>query len=247
MKWIGLLVTLFISIPGLARIVQDAGPSFSYQTYEGKTFSALGPNCFATAMKVAGLTESFRGMDEKEFRVIRESFCQPIAQPRPGDIGVFERPGFAFVHAYIYVSAEWGLQKPGVDYNGKTPIALQALDSINYVFLASPECRRFSRDISECANAHYYLRCTPFQESLRADLPELETRIRALEQRIDHLLEVPEWTSREKNEVLDLQIVVRDLRQDISTMALPLRWRAYIEARQISLEKQMEFFALKTR
>lgn len=213
---------------------------------EGKTFSVMGPNCFATALKVSGVTSSYRGMDAKEFEIIQKNFCQKVDQPRAGDIGVFETPGFGFIHAYVFVSNDTGMQKPGVDYNGKTPISFQSLQSINYTYLASPECRRYAKNISECANAHYYVRCESFADDLKKINPDLETQVQAIEKNMDLLLESNVWGAFQVRLSLQVQEQVLRLR-DLMPTEENSPWEKFVHARQISLEKQAQFFMLKSQ
>ena len=222
---------------GLASRMQEA---------DGKTFAVMGPNCFATAMKVSGVTSSYRGMDAKEFAVIQKNFCHKIDQPQPGDIGVFETPGFGFIHAYVFVSSDTGMQKPGVDYNGKTPISFQSLESINYTYLASPECRRYSKDVSECVNAHYYVRCENYVRHLRKINPVLEDQVQAIEKSMDLLLEGDNWGPSQVRLSQQVQEQVLQLRGLMPTEENS-SWQKFVRARQVSLEKQAQFFMLKSQ
>ena len=247
------IVKIFIFVLGILSSFQalsSEGFQARLRQAEGKTFEALGPNCFATAMKLSGITSSYRDMDDKEFAVIQKNFCQRVDQPQPGDIGVFETPRFGFVHAYVYVSSGWGMQKPGVDYNGKTPISLQALDSINYTYLASPECRRYSKNISECSNLHYYVRCQSFSSLLTSYNPLFETTVRDIEARMEGLLENGPWTPVQKQLASQLYRDVADLRDSLNKMVAdetPQALREYISARQTSLEKQAQFLQQKAK
>lgn len=233
---------MFISL----NTAQAEGLESRMREADGKTFAVLGPNCFATAMKVSGITSSYRGMDAKEFEAIQKNFCQKVDQPQPGDIGVFETPGFGFIHAYVYVSSETGMQKPGVDYNGKTPISFQPLESISYTYLASPECRRYSKNISECANSHYYVRCRSFSDELKKMNLIFENRVQEIEKSMDLLLASDNWGDSQKLLSQQIQQEVHNLREELRSLT-GNQWSEYILARQISLEKQAQFLILKSQ
>ena len=212
----------------------------SLQESEGLTFSVPGPNCFASALKLTGMTPSFRGMDEPEFSAIVKASCPVTASPQPGDIGVYETPGFGFIHAYVYVSDQLGMQKPGVDYAGKTAISFQSLDAIRFTYLASPECRRYARDLSECSNKHYYLRCSPSQENKGS--VEYRQMVHKIEAAFESVLNAPDLNFDHGAVVEELKMQVMQLEEYLKRESnLSSAQKAIAVARQKSFEKQIQF------
>jgi len=133
------------------------------QILVGQTFEQQGPNCFAAALNGAGVYTSFRGISEREFSAVLEAACQKVDEPVFGDIGVYSSEGFGYVHAFLYVDEQTAFEKPGVDYVGQTPIRLQHQNSVDYVHMASPECRRFGDET--CHNQKSFFRCGSVQFS----------------------------------------------------------------------------------
>lgn len=129
------------------------------QKMVGQTFSKPGPNCFAAALYGSGVYSSFRGISENEFSEVLKTSCEKIEEPKLGDIGVYQSKGFGFVHAFVYLDENSAFEKPGVDYVGKTPVRIQTQDSIDYVHIASQECRRWGDET--CHNQKSYYRCGP--------------------------------------------------------------------------------------
>lgn len=123
----------------------------------GQTFSKPGPNCFAAALYGADVYDSIRGISENEFAAVLKTACKKVETPRFGDVGVYNAKGFGFVHAFTYLDADTAFEKPGVDYVGKTPVRVQGQVSVDYVHIASPECRRWGDE--SCHNQKSYYRC----------------------------------------------------------------------------------------
>lgn len=233
-----MILSLLIPLSALALVAELPAP---FLEAEGKTFAYQGPNCFATALKLTGVTQSFRGMDELEFRELTQLYCERTESPRIGDIGVFEKPGFGFIHAYAYVSPEFGLEKPGVDYMGKTPIALARMESIQFRYLAPIECRRYSPgDLSQCANDHYFLRCNPVHFSGQPQLRRHEQKIRDIELGLDQLLEQTSADSDDHFLFDRLEQATGQASAEVASIhAGP--YAPFLKARITSLEKQLEF------
>lgn len=237
-----LTVSLFLPLAALA--FDPALLPSSFQEAAGKTFAHPGPNCFATALKLTGITASFRGMDEPEFRERVKLQCERTEKPEIGDIGVFEKPGFGFIHAYAFISPEWGMEKPGVDYMGKTPIALASADSIEYRYLASPECRRYSKNISECANDHYFLRCRPIGPESDSRLARHQGKVKKIEATMDFLLGQSDANPADAPLFQELEQEVQKLEADLETIPAGTHTTLF-RARVKSLQKQLEFMRAK--
>lgn len=233
-----ILASLLLPLAALA--FDAASLPHSFQEASGKTFVHQGPNCFAAALKLTGITQSYRGMDELEFRELTSLYCERTEDPEIGDIGVFEKPGFGFIHAYSYISPEWGMEKPGVDYLGKTPIALASATNIEYRYLASPECRRYAKNISQCSNAHYYLRCQPMKIEGDSKLARHQGRVRQIEQELDFLLEQSAVNPEDAPLFQSLEGEVQEAAQDLESLPTG-KYSALLKARVLSLQKQLEF------
>jgi hypothetical protein len=123
----------------------------------GKTFSQPGPNCFAAALYGSDVYDSFRGVSENEFAEVLKAACRKVDDPKMGDVGVYSSEGFGFIHAFVYLDKDAAFEKQGVDYVGKTPIRIQSQDSIDYIHIASPECRRWGDE--RCHNQKAFYRC----------------------------------------------------------------------------------------
>lgn len=136
------------------------GETVDLEEYDGLVFAQAGPNCFGTALKLAGHYPTFRGVDANEFQAFLDLACTATESPKRGDLGVYETPGFGAVHAFIYLDEEVGMDKPGVDYMGRTPVSVRSHEVIDYHFLAPQECRRYSPDdLSLCANRKVFYSC----------------------------------------------------------------------------------------
>lgn len=238
---------IFSLIFGLGVSSFAQGLPAEFLKADGKTFSAMGPNCFSTALRLNGLTRSYRGLDGEEFNQIVKLFCQRTQDPRLGDLGVFETPGFGFLHAYAYVSPEMGMQKPGVDYNGKTAIRMYSTYSIDYVYTASAECRRYAPDISVCSNDHYYLRCEAVNMMGNPAAEKHDQIIRPIEAAMDAILENPNFGSTEQKllEQIIRSLPAAKLNLSQHEAEIPADLRRYLQARIKSLEDQLEFLVDK--
>ncbi|MBX3040124.1 MAG: hypothetical protein KF789_05370 [Bdellovibrionaceae bacterium] len=246
MRFFGLI--LLIGLQAGLAMAQGASVEASFREFEGKTFEVVGPNCFGTALRLSGFQTTFRGVDGGEFQAFVKLACRKVQNPEPGDIGIFEMRGFAMAHAYIYLSPELGIDKPGVDYLGKTPIAVKPLASIIYRNLASPECRRYSKDISECSSDHYYVRCAGLPESQSQRLQDHDRKVLALENLMASLLEVAVFAPEQAAAVVEMSERLAELREDLRgplVSEISGDMRSYLTARIASLEKQIEYFKIK--
>lgn len=219
----------------------------AYQRALGQTFAVAGPNCFATALAVTGLYPGFRGVDTEEMQKYTALFCREVQIPQPGDIGVYASPGYGFVHAFVYISQNLGLEKPGVDYAGRTAIQIRHLNSIDYRSRASMECRRFSPDLSLCSNDLLFFHC-----SQPTALTSGPTRLRlhqqqvvALEVQLTHLLENLQAPRTNTAILFELH---SQLKNSETTLALEKpeidpELYSFLEARLRSLEKQIAFLS----
>lgn len=232
-----------------AQGLDATGVAPRYLRAVGKSFEVMGPNCFGTALKLSGFQSTFRGVDVGEFQAFLNLACRPVESPEPGDIGVFEAPGFALLHAYIYLSPDLGIEKPGVDYLGKTPIALNSLESILYRSIASPECRRYAKDVSECSNRHFYVRCAGIPESRNSWAREHQRKVLALEALMGPLLEVAVFGPEQVSIVMEMSERLDSLRRDLSDRPVgevSEKRRVYLQARLSSLKKQLQYFQMKS-
>ncbi len=123
-----------------------------------QTFSTLGPNCFATALYGAGLHNTFRGVSAREFQETLNSSCFEVKTPKFGDIGIYYVEGFSPTHAYTFISKDIVFEKPGVDYMGKTPTRFNTKASVDFIHVASPECRQWGDETCHSKQAFY--RCS---------------------------------------------------------------------------------------
>lgn len=206
----------------------------------GQTFEFMGPNCFSTALHLTGQARTFRAVDVGEFEAYTELACQRVQIPRSGDIGVFRAPGYLVTHAYIFVNEKWALEKPGVDYAGKTAVGLLPLEAVLYRSLASSECRRYSANSRECENEHYYLRCGSPKFPSTKWSSEHEFLVAQVEFAMAELLLKGEVNtgSRQKMERI-LPLIAKNLENMDQDVDVKLR-RYYVE-RFKSLLKQSEY------
>lgn len=216
--------------------------------YEGKTFEVMGPNCFATALKLTGKMPTFRGVDGKEFELFTRLSCERVENPQRGDIGIFAFPdGYAMDHAYVYLSAEQGIEKPGVDYNGKTPIMVRPLFQIEFIHGASEFCRKYAPDPAVCSLDHYYVRCndldlTPWPQAQNF----LETQLLPLENLMGEFVESKIFGARERLLLKDIEKgkTLADRQLQEVTGASPLV-KEYLFERLKSIKVQIQFFQQK--
>lgn len=215
-----------------------------WQRHVGKTFAVPGPNCFATALKVAGLYPTFRGVDVNEFQSFISQACEPVSEPQAGDIGVFTAPNGVATHAYFYVSPEWTIEKPGVDYSGPTAVVLQRLESVHYRAGISPECRRYSSDPSLCANQHQYVRCS--QMPLSGELAQLQRSFNQFDQELSVWIEGQAALTLSREDWSHLLVQKADLTKKLQMSvgegnSVQVH---YFNSRLESLEKQLKFIEL---
>lgn len=248
-------LTLFLFLRAFSASAQDLSATgidlpAPYREALGKTFEVMGPNCFGTVLKLSGFQSTFRGVDVGEFQAFVKLACRQVESPEPGDIGVFEAPGFAFLHAYLYLSPDLGLDKPGVDYLGKTPISIKPLSSILYRNIASPECRRYSKDVGECSNLHYYVRCSGLPEESSPWLRDHDRKVGALESLMGKALEMTSFGPEQGSIVQGMEQRLAELRADLTRMPpneLSADRQSYVRGRLQSLEKQLTYFQIKVR
>lgn len=217
-------------------------------SYEGKTFEVLGPNCFATALKITGHVPTFRGVDGKEFELFTRLSCERVEQPQRGDIGIFAFPdGYAMDHAYVYLSPELGIEKQGVDYNGKTPIMVKTLSQIIYLHGASDFCRKYAPDPSVCSQDHYYVRCRGLDLTAWPQAQTLlDQQLLPLEKLMGEFVESKVFGSQEL--LLLKEIEKRKAMADLElqdVLDAPALVKEYLSERLKSIEGQIIFFRQK--
>lgn len=78
---------------------------------------AGGANCFNTALLGAGLASKLEFTPFFRFSAALKSDCRRVAAPSAGDIGVVNLKDSALspIHAFIYLTPEFGYEKPGSD------------------------------------------------------------------------------------------------------------------------------------
>lgn len=138
-----------------------------------------GPNCFATALYGVGGIESFRGVSAREFSTFVKSSCYEVTNPQYGDIGYYYIDESHPSHAFFYIDPNQAFEKQGVDYLGATPLRFNSIVNIDYIHLASPECRRWGN--KDCYSKFKYVRCKTLQVSkeFKNLLEELEADLEA--------------------------------------------------------------------
>lgn len=219
--------------------------AWSPSGYEGKTFSSPGPNCFSSALRVTQKTPSFRGMDEKEFSSFLELNCQKVSKPFTGDIGVFSSKGFAYTHAFVYLNENWGFQKPGVDYLGKTPLATARLQDIIYTYIAPRECRQYSKDISECSLTLEYYRCQKHRPIRHLSSYIHEENIFKIEKTLEKILLQSTVTPEDRKVLAEIKKSIEIERGRLALIPATPKEVRYLFARLVSLEKQLAFMQVK--
>lgn len=182
------------------------GEAVDFEKYDGLVFSQAGPNCFGSALKLAGHYPTFRGVDADEFQAFLDLACTVTENPKRGDIGVYVTPGFGPIHAFIYVNETVGMDKPGVDYMGKTPVSLRPYERIDYHFLAPPECRRYSpKDLSLCSNQKIFYSCDlaamNLRESVNDSVVDYQSDVLKFERKIAALLNQARVSQMQKEEL----------------------------------------------
>lgn len=138
------------------------GEKNAIDVFEGMSFFQAGPNCFGTALRLADLYPTFRGVDGPEMTAFLDLSCHQVESPVYGDLGVYFAPNESPIHAYFYIDDKVAMDKPGVDYNGRTMISMRKVVHIDYTYLIPKECLRYSRDnLSLCSNKKRFYRCDP--------------------------------------------------------------------------------------
>lgn len=154
---------------------------------QGKSFVIPGPNCYNTALKITGMYPYHRFVSEAEMSAfLLTSACRKVSKPLPGDIGVFRQDKFANIHAFLYMSPNLVFEKFGFDDRGiNYPMTLNLRANVDYLWEASPECRRYGgpRMKEECFNKVYYYHCSKPLENNTISL-----KIRALEKNVESAL-----------------------------------------------------------
>lgn len=214
----------------------------------GKTFEMPGPNCFATALRIRNLAPTFRGVGKEEFEEFVQQNCERVTQPQPGDLGVFSAGAFGALHAYVYVSKSLGFEKPGVDeVLGKTPLALKARGQIMYRNEATPECRRYSPDWRDCANDHFFVRCSAPRAASTEALATFDQEVLSFDRLIHHWLNQSHLTTPDELALLKVSeeklLRLKAQLEQIPAEASELRLRA---ARLISLTAQLTYIQLRS-
>jgi len=159
----------------------------SLAVLQGKSFSISGPNCYNTVLKITGMYPYHRFVSEAEMSAfLHTSACRKVAKPIPGDIGVFRQDKFANIHAFLYMSPNLVFEKFGFDYKGIIyPMTLNLRSNVDYLWEASPECRRYGGpNMKEaCFNKVDYYHCSEPLENNSISL-----KIRALEKSVESAL-----------------------------------------------------------
>lgn len=167
----------------------------------GSTFSALGPNCFASAIYGANLRDSFRGVSALEFTEVLKASCTQVETPKTGDIGIYYVEDFGPSHAYTFISENIVFEKPGVDYLGQTPMRFNFKNVVDFTHVASDECRRWGDE--SCHSKQAYYRCSEIK--LPSDFQKT----------LDHLDSIID-------SILTSQVISEKQRQSISPFYLKL-------------------------
>lgn len=231
-----------MAVPAFGDIVDE--------TIDGKTFLVPGPNCFATALRATGHYSTFRGVGTSEFTAFLDMACEAVDLPERGDIGTYNPKNSAYSHAYVHLNKEFGLDKPGVDYFGSTPVSKKRLSAIDYNNYASRECRQYSPDVTLCSNIRTHFRCKKWDWSQYSDLKDHQIRVAAWEQTMAVVLETPMSSKQMFMIELDLIAQIKILEKDVQALLqLPLneKIKTYLAARLKSLQDQMEFLRLKLK
>ncbi|MGH1469231.1 MAG: hypothetical protein ACRBBP_10185 [Bdellovibrionales bacterium] len=160
----------------------------------GRTFSALGPNCFATALYGSKLQSAFRGVSAIELQEVLNSSCTNVQEPQLGDIGIYYVEGFLPIHAYTFISENIVFEKPGVDYAGKTPVRFNTRSAVDFIHVASPECRRWGDET--CHSKQTFYRCSKinYDQTFKGTLQKLNSIF-------DHILSLEETSQKDLKEI----------------------------------------------
>lgn len=209
-----------------------------------RTFEIPGPNCFSTALRVTGMYPTFRGVDIGEFSAFIKNECKEVTAPRKGDIGTYAFPnGGAFQHAFVYVDAEKGIEKAGVDYLVKSPVTENLLVHIDYTRIASPECRQYSaQNLSLCSNVKRFYRCTKPEAPTHALILAHNKLVADVELEMMSLIEGQVPKKKQLDVYVHLEENIARLRlqlKEISNLSIdPSQLEYYLE-RMSSLDDQM--------
>lgn len=212
----------------------------------GRVFRQPGPNCFATALHGAGALPGYRAVDVSEMKSHARLYCHEVLQPEPLDLGVYVAPGttdlFAesatWVHAFLWVTPEMVFEKQGVDYWGATPVGLREFRHVDYRVRASPECRRYAKDLAECANRLIYLRCSP-PDLATLGIPALTSLLDRLEAQMALLIDQPTVANSLKQDAESLLNKAQSLLN--ASHAFPPPVRTYLQSRLESFRRQLLF------
>lgn len=218
------------------------------ESVDGKTFAISGPNCFAAALRITGNYPTFRAVGPQEFSAYLELTCEKVDTPQKGDIGAYFYPGYTYSHAYVHIDDEFGMDKPGVDYMGPTPVAKKRFASIDYIHYASRECRQYSKDISACSSQRALFRCRKMDWSQHPELLQHNTSVRQWEEQTAIVLEQPFPLDELAQAESALQLKMVELEDQWNTLQkLPLneKIKNFLDGRMRSLRGQMEFIKLK--
>lgn len=207
----------------------------------GTSYPQAGPNCFATALKGAGLAASARGVDAGEMKAFARAFCVRVERPAALDLGVYVAPGedplaarSLWIHAFLHLTPNFVFEKQGVDYWGATPVRLMPFSAVDHRVRISPECRRFAPDPAVCANELTYWRCRP------PDLPApLAAAFGAIDELAEELLARRPLTAEDFRRWDDAYARAEGA---AATEGLSGDLKDYVQERLASLRKQRAFF-----
>ena len=210
----------------------------SFSEYNGLTFKHLGPNCFGSALKIAGHYQYFRGVDAQEFAHYISNYCEETDIPTKGDIGVFTTPGSDYVvHAFVQINEDTVVEKSGVDYLGVTPIKVQSLETTLFVFKSSYECKRFSGNHPSCQNDLKYYSCA--QPGLN-----LSERFQELTKQFEEKLESVLIQGLEQSDTDLINQLFSSLKSEIYKQTLNEKDKKYLSSKMVSYEKQLQFLKI---
>ena len=213
----------------------------AFQQFDGVTFDQSGPNCFGSALKIAGHYKTFRGVDTPEFEAFLELACERTQNPSTGDIGVFAPKNYAATHAFVYIDQNLVIDKPGVDYIGQTPVSIRRHSQMDHIFLASMECRRYSgHDISLCANEKKYFKCD--SKKLKKAPRSYSAHFQSLEQEIGRLLNQDVSQVKKESLLKKINHLENQLDREIQRVQMSEKEINFLRFQIESLLKQTQFF-----
>lgn len=160
-------------IVGIAKSV----PRFVRENH-GFAPAQNGPNCWDTALVLAGLVPGSRYASPREMSFwMNSSMCRqvgPRESLRPGDVGAIrsraalKERGFSEYHGFIYLTPELSFSKNG--FSREAPFALQPLSRVlaSYDVTHPEKCDHVSGRPEGCQSWVEYYRCEPPTDTIRS-------------------------------------------------------------------------------